>query len=190
MGGKRQRWQRKQQDRARHFPFLRGWLGPGVEHVRAGSPLSPRAGCLAPWRGPKGGSEPWQRVVLVGQHRGRAGFVLRYLYHTNAPLTAAAAKGWARLRHRSCAGLRGPRAAQTLVPAGGHTECLWAAADTSTTAPLDVRGRRLCRGASPHLRSALCWGAQRADFAFSSKPSVFERVFFSNSVSLCEASPR
>lgn len=126
----------------------------------------------------KGGSEPRQRVVLVGQHCGRAGFVLRYLYHTNAPLTAAAAKGWARLRHRSCAGLRGPRAAQTLVPAGGHTECLWAAADTSTTAPLDVRGRRLCRGASPHLRSALCWGAQRADFAFSSKPSVFERVSF------------
>lgn len=65
----------------------------------------------------------------VGQHRRRAGFVLLSLHHTSAtastPLTAGPGKGWAQLRHGSCAGLWGPRAAQALVPAGGRTERWW-----------------------------------------------------------------
>lgn len=65
----------------------------------------------------------------VGQHRRRAGFVLLSLHHTSAtastPLTAVPGKGWAQLRHGSCAGLWGRRAAQALVPAGGRTERWW-----------------------------------------------------------------
>lgn len=63
VGGKSQRWWRKQQDRAQRFPFLCGWLRPGV-CIR--KPSYPRASCPAPGPGPALGSEP-------RQHHGHTG---------------------------------------------------------------------------------------------------------------------
>lgn len=63
MGGKCQRWWRKQQDGAQRFPFLCGWLRPGV-CIR--KPSCPRASCPAPGPGPALGSEP-------RQHHGHTG---------------------------------------------------------------------------------------------------------------------
>lgn len=63
MGGKCQRWWRKQQDRAQRFPFLCGWLRPGV-CIRKSS--YPCGSCPAPGPGPAPGSEP-------RQHHGHTG---------------------------------------------------------------------------------------------------------------------
>lgn len=190
MGGKRQRWQRKQQDRARHFPFLRGWLGPGVEHVRAGSPLSPRAGCLAPWRGPKGGQSLGSAWSWWGSTAGEQDLC-------SVTCTIRMRRSWQQLPK---AGLgSGTDPAQDFgVPEQRRRSCLQegtrsACGQQRTRAP---RPRSMYVGdgsavGPAHTCAQRCAGARNAQTSPSPQSRVCLKGFlFSNSVSLCEASPR